>query len=85
MKTPTMIASQRNYETASGDHFGRLSTSVIPGLDPVSSTGQAPESRLSFWIPASGMTHLIYTNIYASFRLSVVSPEFPPVFLPKEW
>jgi hypothetical protein len=37
------------------------------GLDPVSSTGQSPESRLSFWIPAfAGMTHLIYTNIYAT-------------------
>ena len=38
------------------------------GLDPVSSTGQAPESRISFWIPAfAGMTNLISANIYATF------------------
>jgi hypothetical protein len=32
MKTPVRIASQCNYEAASGDHFWRPSTSVIPGL-----------------------------------------------------
>ena len=34
MKTPVRIASQCNYEAASGDHFWRSSTSVIPGLTP---------------------------------------------------
>jgi hypothetical protein len=34
------------------------------GLDPVSSTGQAPESRISFSIPVlAGMTNLIHANI----------------------
>jgi hypothetical protein len=32
MKTPIGIASQGNYEAATGDHLGRPSTFVIPGL-----------------------------------------------------
>lgn len=39
------------------------------GLDPVAGMEQAPESRLSFWIPAfAGTTNLISANIYAAFR-----------------
>jgi hypothetical protein len=32
MKTLIRIASQENYEAATGDHFGRPSTFIIPGL-----------------------------------------------------
>ena len=64
MKTLVRIASQGNYEAASGDHYRRPSTSVIPGLtrNPVFS-----------WIPAfAGMTTFVGINV-AMHNTSAIS------------
>ena len=64
MKTPVRIASQSNYEAASGDHFWRLSTSVIPGL-----------TRISVWIPAL----LFLLDFSIIFLYDLITYEIPPL------
>jgi hypothetical protein len=55
MKNPGVAASQRDCETASGDHFAEA-LKIRPSRHD-------PESRLSFWIPCfTRMENLLYVN-----------------------